>query len=320
MKRIRGAALFIAALLAAYSMSGCTNVENGIYSDGSRLPDTSATPQESATLPTATTIAPVTTAPEATQPPETTAQVTELSDVIEPIVTGGPWDYASLSTERNGYGQGTHFDELNRPSGAIRFNEGYSQYNAKAINETEEKVIMLTFDQGYENGYTGMILDTLKEKGVKATFFVVQDYAERQPELVRRMIDEGHTVGNHSANHYSMPDLTVEEATNEVMELHEYMLENFGICMNLFRPPKGEYSELSLAVTGDLGYTTVLWSFAYADWDPDNQPDPEQSLQKLIDRAHPGAIYLLHSVSETNAAILGDFIDEMLAQGYTFIA
>lgn len=320
MKRIRGAALFIAALLAAYSMSGCTNVENGIYSDGSRLPDTSATPQESATLPTATTIAPVTTAPEATQPPETTITVTELSDVIEPIVTGGPWDYASLSTERNGYGQGTHFDELNRPSGAIRFNEGYSKYNAKAINETEEKVIMLTFDQGYENGYTGMILDTLKEKGVKATFFVVQDYAERQPELVRRMIDEGHTVGNHSANHYSMPDLTVEEATNEVMELHEYMLENFGICMNLFRPPKGEYSELSLAVTGDLGYTTVLWSFAYADWDPDNQPDPEQSLQKLIDRAHPGAIYLLHSVSETNAAILGDFIDEMLAQGYTFIA
>ena len=320
MKRIRGAALFIAALLAAYSMSGCTNVENGIYSDGSRLPDTSAAPQESATLPTATTIAPVTTAPEATQPPETTITVTELSDVIEPIVTGGPWDYASLSTERNGYGQGTHFDELNRPSGAIRFNEGYSKYNAKAINETEEKVIMLTFDQGYENGYTGMILDTLKEKGVKATFFVVQDYAERQPELVRRMIDEGHTVGNHSANHYSMPDLTVEEATNEVMELHEYMLENFGICMNLFRPPKGEYSELSLAVTGDLGYTTVLWSFAYADWDPDDQPDPEQSLQKLIDRAHPGAIYLLHSVSETNATILGDFIDEMLAQGYTFIA
>lgn len=320
MKRIRGAALFIAAILAAYSMSGCTNVENGIYSDGSRLPDTSAAPQESATLPTATTIAPVTTTPEATQPPETTITVTELSDVIEPIVTGGPWDYASLSTERNGYGQGTHFDELNRPSGAKRFNEGYSRYNAKAINETEEKVIMLTFDQGYENGYTGMILDTLKEKGVKATFFVVQDYAERQPELVRRMIDEGHTVGNHSANHYSMPDLTVEEATNEVMELHEYMLENFGICMNLFRPPKGEYSELSLAVTGDLGYTTVLWSFAYADWDPDDQPDPEQSLQKLIDRAHPGAIYLLHSVSETNATILGDFIDEMLAQGYTFIA
>lgn len=164
MKRIRGAALFIAALLAAYSMSGCTNVGNGIYSDGSRLPDTSAAPQESTTLPTATTIAPVTTAPEATQPPETTITVTELSDVIEPIVTGGPWDYASLSTERNGYGQGTHFDELNRPSGAIRFNEGYSKYNAKAINETEEKVIMLTFDQGYENGYTGMILDTLKEK------------------------------------------------------------------------------------------------------------------------------------------------------------
>lgn len=102
------------------------------------------------------------------------------------------------------------------------------------------------------------------------------------------------------------------------MELHEYMLTNFGVCMNLFRPPKGEYSEQSLAITGDLGYTTVLWSFAYADWDTDNQPDPEESLNKLIERAHPGAIYLLHSVSETNSIILGDFIDAMLAQGYTF--
>ncbi len=314
----------MAAVLASASMCGCTKLEDGIYSDGSELPMSDTAPSGSGTAATSqdTTQAPSTTIPQTSatdsmigDSPET---VTNLEDVVEPVTTGSSWDYSTLSTEGDGYGQGTHFDDLNRPQGALRFNEEYSKYNAKAIDETEEKVITLTFDQGYENGYTGMILDTLKEKGVKATFFVVQDYAERQPELVQRMIDEGHTIGSHSWHHYSMPELSVEEATEEIMELHEYMLTNFGVCMNLFRPPKGEYSELSLAVTGDLGYTTVLWSFAYADWDPDNQPDPESSLNKLIERAHPGAIYLLHSVSETNAEILGDFIDAMLAEGYTF--
>ncbi len=260
------------------------------------------------------------TEPFVTEPPEPAAPPTTVSDVFVELATDTkqPHDYQSLDAESHGYGQGVHFDELNRPRGAVEFNNGYSEYNATAINRTEEKVINLTFDQGYENGFTGKILDTLKEKGVKATFFVVGDYAERQPELVRRMIDEGHTVGSHSVNHYSMPELSVEEATEEIMGLHEYMLKNFGIQMNLFRPPKGEYSERSLAITGDLGYKTVLWSFAYADWDTDNQPDPDTALQKLIDRAHPGAIYLLHSVSETNASILGDFIDAMLAEGYSF--
>ncbi len=112
----------------------------------------------------------------------------------------------------------------------------------------------------------------------------------------------------------------MEEMTEEIMYLHDYMIENFGLQMTLFRPPKGEYSELSLAVTGDLGYTTVLWSFAYADWDTDNQPDPKESLQKLIDRAHPGAIYLLHSVSETNCEILGEFIDAVIEEGYEFVS
>lgn len=260
----------------------------------------------------------VNTVPEETQEEEPTVS-SDVEDVIEPISSNLRYDYSNLSTESNGYGQGVNFDDLNRPMGALDFNEEYREYNAEAIQDTEEKTIMLTFDQGYENGYTAAILDTLAEKGVKATFFVVYDYAVRNPELVQRMIDEGHTVGSHSWHHYSMPELNVEEMTEEIMYLHDYMIENFGLQMTLFQPPKGEYSELSLAVTGDLGYTTVLWSFAYADWDVDNQPDPEESLQKLIDRAHPGAIYLLHSVSATNAEILGDFIDAMLADGYTFV-
>ena len=276
--------------------------------------NTSAGPQIPQTEPPLTE--PVTT----TEPAISAEPPTAVSDVIVELgtVSTEARDYSSLDSESHGYGQGVHFDDLNRPRGAVEFNSGYSEYNATAINMTEEKVINLTFDQGYENGFTGKILDTLKEKGVKATFFVVGDYAEREPELVRRMIDEGHTVGSHSVNHYSMPELSEEEAVSEIMDLHRYVLENFGIQMNLFRPPKGEYSERSLAITSDLGYKTVLWSFAYADWDTDDQPDPDTALQKLIDRAHPGAIYLLHSVSETNAMILGDFIDAMLAEGYTF--
>lgn len=325
----------LAAITAACILSGlcgCTAIEDGVI-NGESTPTSapenvpfSSSEAISESLPENTTALtpdsdqsepiPTQTGEDANSPGS--AINVAIGDIFMPIVNDNDWDYSALKTERNGYGQGTHFDDLNRPRGALRFNEEFSKYNAKAINDTEEKVISLTFDQGYENGFTGKILDTLKEKGVKATFFVVGDYAERQPELVKRMIDEGHTVGSHSWHHYSMPDLSVEEATKEIMDLHEYMLTNFGIQMDKFRPPKGEYSDLSLAVTGDLGYTTVLWSFAYADWDPDNQPDPAASLQKLIERAHPGAIYLLHSVSETNAAILGDFIDEMTAQGYSF--
>lgn len=327
------AAIFAATILSC--LSGCTDIEDGVISGGTYPPSPKNAPYSSSRV-SSDSIVPLPgdtasiAGDEEDSPAAIPSQAVEdekspgnamnvaIGDIISPTANECDWDYSSLKRDRNGYGQGTHFDDLNRPKGALRFNEECSKYNAKAINDTDEKVISLTFDQGYENGYTSMILDTLKEKGVKATFFVVGDYAERQPELVKRMIDEGHTVGSHSWHHYSMPDLSVEEATKEIMDLHEYMLTNFGIQMNKFRPPKGEYSELSLAVTGDLGYTTVLWSFAYADWDPDKQPDHAASLQKLIDRAHPGAIYLLHSVSETNAAILGDFIDEMVKQGYSF--
>ncbi len=331
----------LAAAVLSPSLCGCSSPDSGdLYRDGARytgvteseffgddssptsssspitLPETSLSSSETQTLPT---LPPDVSSETDTEPLPDTEEISDIGDAVEPLSTVTPErDYSALDTESHGYGQGVHFDDLNRPRGAVDFNNSYQQYCATAINSPDEKVINLTFDQGYENGFTGKILDVLKEKGVKATFFVVGDYAERQPELVRRMIEEGHTVGSHSVNHYSMPELSVEDMTSEIMELHSYMLENFGIQMTLFRPPKGEYSEQSLAVTGDLGYKTVLWSFAYADWDTDNQPEPEAALQKLIERAHPGAIYLLHSVSETNAGILGDFIDEMIAQGYTF--
>ena len=242
------------------------------------------------------------------------------SEHAEPVMMSAQTvrdDPALLSSDQHGYGQGVLTDEQNRTLGALEFNKTYGKYDAAAINEDDDK-ITLTFDQGYENGYTAQILDTLKEKKVKAVFFLVQDYAERNPGLVKRMIDEGHTVANHSVHHYSMPSLDTETARHEIIDFHEYMKEHFGVEMNMFRPPMGEFSEQSLAVTKKCGYKTVLWSFAYADWDVDKQPEQSQAKEKLINAAHPGAIYLLHSVSATNAAILGDVIDGIRENGFEF--
>lgn len=240
-----------------------------------------------------------------------TARTTMDSAAVEPVQGG------ALSTEKHGYGQGVQLDDKNRPTGALDFNANYGKYGAEALRE-DKKNILITFDQGYENGYTAQILDTLKEKKVKAVFFLLQDYAERNPELVQRMIDEGHIVGNHSVSHYSMPDLSVEECRQEIEGLQEYMKQNFGVTMKLFRPPMGEFSEQSLSVTKDCGLSTMLWSFAYADWDVNAQPDPAQAKEKLIGAAHEGAVYLLHSVSQTNAEVLGEVIDGIRDGGFEF--
>ena len=238
---------------------------------------------------------------------------------IEPVIIDedSEINLSTLSREKVGYGQGTQLNNDNKPTGALDFNEKYGIYNAYAIGK-DEKTITLTFDQGYENGYTEKILDTLKEKEVTAVFFVLQDYAEKNPELIKRMIDEGHTVGNHSVSHKSMPQLSQVECENEIRQLHDYMSENYNYEMSLFRPPMGEFSEFSLAVTSNCGYETMLWSYAYEDWNVDNQPEPKASLEKLTNALHDGAIYLLHSVSSTNAEILGDFIDNAENTGYVF--
>ncbi len=230
-------------------------------------------------------------------------------------VTAKPVQVTAPSTVKQGYGQGVQLDEKNRPLGALDFNAKYGEFNAEAIN-TEDKRIRLTFDQGYENGFTAKILDTLKEKHVRAIFFLVQDYAERNPDLVKRMIDEGHIIGNHSVTHRSMPTLSAEECAKEINGLNDYLEEHFGVRPTLFRPPMGEFSELSLAVTNQCGCKTVLWSYAYRDWETDDQPAPNEAIMKLTGAAHEGAIYLLHSVSETNAEILGKFIDELRDKGY----
>ncbi len=215
-----------------------------------------------------------------------------------------------------GYGQGMATDSQNRPLDALSFNDRYSDYDAFAVSKDEKRII-LTFDQGYENGYTEKILDTLKAKNVTAIFFLTGDYAKKEEALVKRMIADGHILGNHGMTHASLPSLSLEDGKKEIMSLHEYVLNNYGYEMQFFRFPCGEYSEQALKTVNDCGYKTVFWSFAYVDWKTDAQPDKNEAICKLLNSAHGGEILLLHSVSSTNAEILGDVIDGLREKGFT---
>lgn len=221
----------------------------------------------------------------------------------------------ALDNTKQGFGSGVIFDADGRPVGSTSMQSKYNSYDAYYIGENINQ-IYLTFDEGYEKGFTPAILDTLLEKQVQAVFFITYDYAKGNPELVQRMIDEGHVVGNHSTKHPSMPTRTVEEGMNEIATLHNYIYENFGYKMWLFRPPMGEFSVRTLAYTQNIGYKSVFWSFAYVDWDVDNQPNKSIAFDKITSRTHNGAIILLHAVSQTNTEILGDLIDHWRASGY----
>ena len=168
--------------------------------------------------------------------------------------------------------------------------EVLSQYNAIAMGNSEKKYVYLTFDEGYEAGYTKDILSTLKENNVKATFFITAHYLNTQEDLVKQMIEEGHIVGNHTVNHKSMPTLTDEKVKEEVMNLHTALYDKTGYEAKYIRPPKGECSQRTLAITDSLGYTTVMWSLAYDDWDESKQGREEYAKQKILDNIHPGAI------------------------------
>ena len=223
----------------------------------------------------------------------------------------------ALDNTKQGWGQGKQVDGDRRPISAVEFQNKYGKYGAIFIEDNTND-IYLTFDEGYENGYTPKILDVLKEKNVPAVFFVTYDYAKRNPELVQRMIDEGHIIGNHSYTHPSMPTLPIAKACVEITSLHDYIKENFDYTMTLFRPPMGEFSERTLALTQSLGYQSVFWSFAYVDWDTKKQMGAERAYKKVVDGLHNGAVYLLHAVSKDNAEILGAFIDEAKKQGFQF--
>lgn len=194
------------------------------------------------------------------------------------------------------------------------------QYQAAYIGNVGEKVLYLTFDAGYENGCTARILDTLKEKQVPAAFFLVGNYIQRSPDLVRRMVAEGHTVGNHTMHHYDMSRLSDKAAfSKELTDLEALYKETVGQELpKYYRPPQGIYSEENLKMAQELGYKTLFWSLAYVDWNNDAQPTREAAFAKLLPRTHNGAVVLLHSTSKTNAEILGELIDKWKAMGYRF--
>ena len=197
--------------------------------------------------------------------------------------------------------------------------EEMAKYNAYYAKDTQEKVLYLTFDCGYENGNTPAILDALKKHNAKGTFFIVGNYLSTSPDLVKRMLEEGHIVGNHSYHHPDMSAMDKEAFAKELGELETLYQQTIGEPMKkYYRPPQGKYSENNLKIAKELGYKTFFWSLAYVDWNVDSQPSHEEAFDKLLKRVHPGAIVLLHNTSKTNGEILDELLTKWEEMGYTF--
>lgn len=270
---------------------------------------------------------------EPTSQPESSTPVSNSSvtSTVKPQlknVTVGPYEIydalnsRGLSTKKSGFGYGVaqngkpHSISVNNQK---RFD---SMQNIEALaldTKSTEKVMYLTFDCGYEyKNLTANILDTLKEKQVKAAFFLTGDYVKKNAALVRRMIDEGHIVGNHSWGHKSFPTISREKMANEIWQLEDYLKKNFDYSSLYFRFPSGEYSECALELVSSMGYKSIFWSAAYADWDTSKQPSKESAVNTVTSRYHSGAVILLHAVSQANADGLGEMIDIAHNQGYIF--
>lgn len=198
--------------------------------------------------------------------------------------------------------------------------EALRALDAAYLGDTSQPVIYLTFDAGYENGCTEKILDVLKKHEVSAAFFLVGNYIEKNADLVRRMVDEGHTVGNHTLHHPDMSKISDPAAfEKELRGLEDLFRETTGQELpRFYRPPQGIYSEENLKMAQELGYKTVFWSLAYVDWNNDSQPTREQAFSRLIPRVHNGAVVLLHSTSRTNAEILDELLTKWKEMGYRF--
>ena len=221
-----------------------------------------------------------------------------------------------LNAENWGLGFGT---EGTQPTGNVS-TETLAEYNAYYVGDDAEKVIYLTIDCGYENGNTEPILDALKKHNAQGTFFVVGHFLESAPDIVKRMVEEGHTVGNHTYNHPDMSKISDKAAfEKEMSDVETAFKELTGQEMvKYYRPPQGKYSTQNLQMAKDMGYNTFFWSLAYVDWYQDKQPTKEEAFDKLVGRIHPGAIVLLHSTSSTNAQVLDELLSKWEEMGYTF--
>lgn len=221
-----------------------------------------------------------------------------------------------LQSENWGLGFGA---EGTQPSGNVSA-EALKEYDSYYVGNADEKVIYLTFDCGYENGNTEPILDALKKHNAPATFFVVGHYLESAPELVKRMVEDGHTVGNHTYHHLDMSKISDRTSFQKEMDdVKNLFQEVTGEKLSMYyRPPQGKYSTTNLQMAKEMGYSTFFWSLAYVDWNVDSQPSHEEALDKLTKRIHPGAIVLLHSTSKTNGEIMDELLCKWEKMGYTF--
>lgn len=215
---------------------------------------------------------------------------------------------------------GLSFQQDGEPPVANASFEELKKYNAYYAEDTSEKKLYLTFDAGFENGNTPAILDALKKHDVKATFFVVGTYIKDNPDLIKRIHEEGHLIGNHTYHHPDMSQIATKESFHKELKDVETEYKNVvGEEMTKFyRPPQGKYNESNLQMAKDLGYHTFFWSLAYVDWYENDQPSKEEAFQKLLGRIHPGAIVLLHSTSRTNAEILDELLTKWEEMGYRF--
>ena len=238
----------------------------------------------------------------------------ETSEVKEE--TKKQTDFVNAPTKS--YGWGFVRKKGSPPQITIEEQERLAKYEAYYLGKTSEKNIYLTFDEGYENGYTAKILDTLKELDVKAAFFVTMPYLEGQQELVKRMIDEGHIVGNHTVHHPNLSECSIDEIRQELDILNSKSVELYGYQMKYMRPPEGAYSERVLALATDMGYKTIFWSHAYKDWDVNVQKGRDYALNQVIPYLHNGEILLLHAVSKDNADALEEIILKARENGFSF--
>ena len=221
-----------------------------------------------------------------------------------------------IDRTRHGFSFGLSVDENNRPTNAAKIQNQYKKYGLICMTE-EPMTIHLTFNLEYETVWTPSVLDTLKQKDCTAAFFISQNYAENNPAIVKRIIDEGHILASHGARHKDMALCSAEEACDEIMNLHKYVKDRFSYEMKYFRPPSGVYSEALFAEAQLLGYTNVEWSFAYDDWDTKKVFDEQEIYNYITTKTHEGAIYSFHTTASITPMVLGRVIDYWLAEGYT---
>ncbi len=249
---------------------------------------------------------------------QTETQTETITQFDEPETSVSPEPMGANDKKSHSYGVAKNgvANEI-----SINAQKYFESNNFKAFcldTKSQNKVLYLTFDCGYENGYTSKILDVLKEKNVNAAFFCTLPQVKENPDLIKRMIADGHIVGNHSVTHPSFAEIGTEQIKEEILGMDKYLRDNFNYSEPYFRFPKGEYNENALNTVGELGFTSVFWSLAYADWDLNNQKGANYAYNTVVSRLHPGAVILLHSVSPDNANALARIIDKAREDGYEF--